>query len=59
MRFWPGQQPPINSFWSLTMYEEPVKSLVANPLNRYLLDSTILAQFKQDADGGFVLLIQQ
>lgn len=58
LRFGPGQLPPVNTFWSLTMYEEPVKLLVANPLNRYLLNSTMLAQFKQDADGGLTLLIQ-
>jgi hypothetical protein len=58
LRFGPGQLPPVHSFWSLTMYAEPVKLLVANPLNRYLLNSTMLAQFKQDADGGLTLLIQ-
>lgn len=59
LRFGPGQLPPVNSFWSLTMYSEPEKLLVANPLNRYLLNSTMLAQFKQDADGGLTLLIQR
>ncbi|NTU82577.1 MAG: DUF1254 domain-containing protein [Chloroflexales bacterium] len=58
LRFGPGQLPPVNSFWSLTMYAEPEKLLVANPLNRYLLNSAMLAQFKQDADGGLTLLIQ-
>lgn len=58
LRFGPGQLPPANSFWSLTMYAEPSKLMVANPLNRYLLNSTLLAQFKQDADGGLTLLIQ-
>ncbi|HMQ33021.1 MAG TPA: DUF1254 domain-containing protein [Chloroflexaceae bacterium] len=58
LRFGPGQLPPANSFWSLTMYGEPSKLLVANPINRYLLNSTMLAQFKRDADGGLTLLIQ-
>jgi Protein of unknown function (DUF1214) len=30
----------------------------ANPLNRYLLNSPMLPQFKKDADGGLTLLIQ-
>jgi hypothetical protein len=58
LRFAPGQLPPVNAFWSLTMYEEPASLLVANPLNRYLLNSPMLPQFKRDADGGLTLMIQ-
>jgi len=58
LRFPPGQLPPVNAFWSLTMYELPASLLVANPLNRYLLNSPMLPQFKKDADGGLTLLIQ-
>jgi hypothetical protein len=58
IRFAPGQLPPVNAFWSLTMYELPSSLLVANPLNRYLLNSPMLSQFKKDADGGLTLLIQ-
>jgi hypothetical protein len=58
MRFAPGQLPPVHAFWSLTMYELPSSLLVANPLNRYLLNSPMLPQFTRDADGGLTLLIQ-
>jgi hypothetical protein len=58
VRFAPGQLPPVNAFWSLTMYEMPSSLLVANPINRYLLNSPMLPQFKKDADGGLTLLIQ-
>ena len=58
LRFVPGQLPPVNAFWSLTMYEMPESLLVANPLNRYLLNSPMLPQFKCDADGGLTLFIQ-
>jgi hypothetical protein len=58
LRFAPGQLPPVNAFWSLTMYELPASLLVANPLNRYLLNSPMLPQFKRDADGGLTLYIQ-
>jgi hypothetical protein len=58
LRFAPGQLPPVNAFWSLTMYEMPASLLVANPLNRYLLNSPMLGQFQKDADGGLTLYIQ-
>ncbi|ULQ52123.1 DUF1254 domain-containing protein [Flavihumibacter fluvii] len=57
MHFPPGQFPPANSFWSLTMYDS-TDLLVANPINRYLLNSTMLSQFKRDKDGGLTLYIQ-
>jgi hypothetical protein len=58
VRFGPGQLPPVNSFWSLTMYEQPASLLVANPIDRYLLNSAMLPQFRRDADGGLTFLIQ-
>ena len=58
IRFAPGQLPPVNAFWSLTMYKLPESSLVANPLDRYLLNSPMLPSFKKDADGGLTLYIQ-
>ena len=58
LQFAPGQLPPVNAFWSLTMYEEPASLLVANPIDRYLVNSPMLPQFKGDADGGLTLLIQ-
>jgi hypothetical protein len=58
MRFAPGELPPVNAFWSLTMYDEPQSLLVANPINRYLINSPMLPQLKRDADGGLTLIIQ-
>lgn len=58
LRFEKGQMPPVNSFWSLTMYDSPASLLVHNPINRYLLNSTMLSQFKMDEDGGLTLYIQ-
>lgn len=51
--------PPANSFWSLTMYELPASLLVENPINRYLVNSTMMDQFKRDPDGGLTIYIQQ
>jgi len=58
LRFAPGQLPPANAFWSLTMYKLPESLLVANPINRYLLNSPMLPQMVKDADGGLTLYVQ-
>jgi hypothetical protein len=58
MRFAPGQEPPVNSFWSITMYEQPASLLVENPIDRYLLNSTMIDSFVRDPDGGLTLYFQ-
>jgi len=57
-RFPPGQLPPVNAFWSLTMYGLPSSLLVDNPINRYLINSPMLDTLTTDADGGLTLYIQ-
>ncbi len=49
--------PPVNSFWSMTMYGLPKSLLYANTLNRYLINSAMLPQLKKDADGGLTLYV--
>ncbi|WP_448034892.1 DUF1254 domain-containing protein [Bradyrhizobium liaoningense] len=58
LRFKPGQLPPANAFWSLTMYELPSSLLYANKINRYLINSTMLDSLRRDPDGGYTLHIQ-
>jgi hypothetical protein len=58
LHFAPGQLPPVNAFWSLTMYELPASLLVANPIHRYLINSPMQPQLNRDADGGLTLLVQ-
>lgn len=58
LRFAPGQLPPVNAFWSLTLYELPASLLYANKLNRYLINSPILPNLKRAADGGITLHVQ-
>jgi hypothetical protein len=58
LRFAPGQLPPVNAFWSLTMYELPASLLYANALNRYLINSPMLPKLKRDGDGGITLDVQ-
>ena len=40
------------------MYDQPASLLVHNPINRYLLNSTMLSQFKMDDAGGLTLYVQ-
>ena len=54
-----GQFPPVNSFWSLTMYQLPESLLVENPINRYLINSTMEDTLKRDANGDVTLYVQK
>jgi hypothetical protein len=58
LRFAPGQLPPVNAFWSVTMYKLPESLLVANPINRYLINSPMLPNLVKDPDGGLTIYIQ-
>ncbi|MFD1314272.1 DUF1254 domain-containing protein [Namhaeicola litoreus] len=58
LHFAANELPPVNAFWSLTMYELPSSLLVSNPINRYLLNSPMLPDFKYDKDGGLTFYIQ-
>jgi hypothetical protein len=58
VRFAPGQLPPANAFWSVTMYELPSRMLVDNPIDRYLINSPMLPSLKKDPDGGLTLYVQ-
>jgi hypothetical protein len=54
----PESMPPVNAFWSFTMYELPQSLLTANPINRYLINSPMLPDLKKDANGNITLYIQ-
>ncbi|MEI6682531.1 MAG: DUF1254 domain-containing protein [Bacteroidota bacterium] len=59
LHFRADQLPPVNAFWSVTMYELPKSLLVANPINRYLINSPMLPTIKRDNDGGITLYVQR
>ena len=59
IRFPKGQLPPAHAFWSLTMYDGKSQLLVANPLKRYLLNSTMLKSFKFGTDGSLTFYLQK
>jgi len=57
IRFEKGQTPPVNAFWSMTMYKLPEVLFIHNPINRYSIsDRTKGIKFAKD--GSLTLYIQ-
>ena len=52
------QLPPVNSFWSLTMYEMPASLLYANALDRYLINSPMVPKLDRAKDGSITIYFQ-
>ena len=55
LHFDKGQTPPVNAFWSVTLYD-PQGFQVANPLNRFAVSSWM--PFKYNSDGSLDLYFQ-
>jgi hypothetical protein len=51
--------PPVNAFWSVTMYDGKTQLLIENPINRYLINSPMLPSLKKNPDGSLTLYIQK
>jgi len=58
LTFAAGQYPPVNAFWSVTMYDGKSQLLIKNPINRYLINSPMEPDLKKNADGSLTLYIQ-
>ena len=56
MRFPKGQRPPVEGFWSLTMYNDKY-FFVSNPINRYSISAR--QNLKTNPDGSTDLYIQK
>jgi hypothetical protein len=50
-----GATPPVNAFWSITMYNSD-SFFVANPINRYAISSWM--PLKKNADGSLDIYVQ-
>jgi hypothetical protein len=59
LTFAEGQYPPVNAFWSVTMYDGKTQLLIENPINRYLINSPMLPSLKKNADGSLTIYIQK
>ncbi len=54
-----GQLPPVEAFWSVTMYDGKSQLLIENPINRYLINSPMLPGMTKNPDGSLTLHIQK
>jgi hypothetical protein len=56
----PGNaMPPVNAFWSVTMYDGKTQLLIDNPINRYLVNSPMLPNMVKNADGGVTIYVSK
>lgn len=58
LTFAAGKLPPVNAFWSITIYDSKTQLLIENPINRYLINSPMLPSLKTNADGSLTIYIQ-
>jgi hypothetical protein len=59
LTFAKGQYPPVNAFWSITMYDGKTQLLIKNPIERYLISSPMLPDMKKNPDGSLTIYIQK
>lgn len=59
LRFEKDQLPPCDAFWSLTLYDADTHLLVANPLKRYSIHSSMLESMTRGEDGSLTVYIQK
>jgi hypothetical protein len=50
--------PPVDAFWSVTMYDARTRLMVDNPIDRYLVNAAMLPKLKKNPDGGVTLYVQ-
>jgi hypothetical protein len=59
LTFAKDQMPPVNAFWSVTMYDGKSQLLIKNPINRYLINSPMMPAMKRNSDGSLTIYIQK
>ena len=58
IHFEKGQLPPVDAFWSITMYNRPDNQLIENPLNRYNIGGLSPSLIPNPENGSVSILIQ-
>ena len=51
--------PPVNAFWSFSIYDGITQLFIHNELDRYLLNSNMLEDFVYNEDGSLTFYIQK
>lgn len=59
LTFQSDELPPVKAFWSLSMYDGQTQLFIHNPLDRYLLNSSMKDDFVYGNDGSLTLFIQK
>jgi hypothetical protein len=59
LTFAAGQFPPVNAFWSVTMYDGKTQFLIKNPIDRYLINAPMLPGLKKNPDGSLTIYLQK
>ncbi len=57
LRFEPGRLPPVDAFWSITLYGADDYHFVDNPIDRYAIGDRTPG-LRPDADGGLTIHLQ-
>lgn len=58
LRLSEAELPPVNAFWSVTMYDGESQTLVANAIDRYRISSAMLQNLETDPGGGRTIYLQ-
>ncbi len=59
LTFAADNMPPVNAFWSVTMYYGKSQLMVENPINRYLVNTAMVPAMAKNADGSVTIYIQK
>lgn len=59
LTFAKGEMPPVNAFWSVTMYDGKSQLMIENPLNRYLVNTAMVPAMAKNEDGSLTIYIQK
>jgi len=59
LTFKKDKYPPVNAFWSVTMYDGKTQFLIKNSIDRYLINSPMMPNLKKNADGSLTIYIQK
>lgn len=57
MTFDADHLPPVKAFWSLSMYDGATQLFIDNPLDRYLVNSSMMDDFVLGNDGSLTIYI--